>query len=125
MADENIFFMRVDEPLEVRKQLLECCRMSIHALQRYERTKELRKRKAELVAQLRGDLKELTQLVLKLRAAFPEAASLPAQEVQQVAKRDAKRQGNERHATHVDADKSVERLHHQLKAIEHKLNALG
>lgn len=126
MADENVFFMRVEEPVEVRKQLLESGRVCIQSLQRYERFKHIRAQKAEQIVRLRGMIKELSQQFVKLRGALPDAApGLPVQELTAVAKKDARDKEREAHGTHLNADKSIEKLHHQLKAIEHKLNSLA
>lgn len=126
MADENVFFMRVDEPVEVRKHLLESARVVLHSLQRYERFKDVRAKKAEQIIQLRGVIKEINQLFVQLRSHLPDAApGATVKELTRVAKRDAADSEREPHRRHLNVDKSVEKLHHQLKAIEHRLNSLA
>lgn len=126
MTDENLFFMRIDEPVEVRKQILESARISLYSLQRYERFKAIRAQKAEHVAKLRAKIKELTQVFVELRGVLPDAApALPPKELRKVVQQDAKDKRKELHTTHINPDRAVEKLHHQLKAIEHKLNALA
>ena len=124
MTDEDIFFMRVDEPAEVRKQLLESARMSIQTLQRYERFKAMRQQKNESITKLRAAIKDLNQLFVKLRAAMPEATPVDEKELVETVKKDSKDKLREVHRPHQNPDKAIEKLHHQLKAIEHKLNSI-
>ncbi|HLC66331.1 MAG TPA: hypothetical protein VJK52_01690 [Candidatus Nanoarchaeia archaeon] len=116
MADENLFFMRVDEPVEVRKQILESARISLYSLQRYERFKTVRAQKSAHMMKLRGKIKELNQVFVQLRGMLPDAAPVAEKEV---------RAEKRKELPVTNTDKAVEKLHHQLKAIEHKLNSLA
>lgn len=71
MADPELYFMRVDEPIELRKNVLETTRILIHTLQRYEQLKHTRQQKTMELQRLRGLMKEITQLCAELKHVLP------------------------------------------------------
>lgn len=71
MADEELYFMRIDEPVELRKNVLEGTRILIHVLQRYEQIKSIRQQKAMELGHLRQVMKEIGQLMIELKKILP------------------------------------------------------
>ena len=72
---ENVFYIGIREPAEMRRNLLESARESIRFLQRYEKLKAIREEKFQTILQLDAEVKELRSLAGKLRKAFPAAKS--------------------------------------------------
>ena len=72
---EDVFYVGIREPGEIRRNLLESARESIHFLQRYEKLKALQEQKYQTILHLDAEVKELKSLVSKLRKSFPTAKS--------------------------------------------------
>lgn len=70
---EDVLYVGVREPTEIRRNLLESARETIHFLQRYEKLKAIRERKFQAILQLDNEMKELKSLVGKLKKSFPTA----------------------------------------------------
>ncbi len=66
------FFIKIDDPAEFRKTILYSVRDMIKVLQRYERVKELRVHKAELVANLKHTTKEIQGIIADLESKLPD-----------------------------------------------------
>ncbi len=71
MAEEGLY-IRIDDPIEFRRALLESSRDIIKSLQKYEESKSARVRKVKEIAKLRALIKELNILVNKLQSMLPE-----------------------------------------------------
>ena len=69
---EATFFIRIDDPAEFRKAVLYSVRDMIKVLQRYERVKELRVHKAELVANLKRTTKDIQGTISDLESKLPD-----------------------------------------------------
>lgn len=70
---QDVLYVGVREPAEIRRNLLESAREFIHFLQRYEKLKGIREEKFQTILQLDTEVKELKLLVNKLRKSFPAA----------------------------------------------------
>ncbi len=69
---EQLFYVGVRDPMEVRRNILESSREAINFMQRLERIKKIREEKMHSVHQLRTDIKELRSLLNKLKQALPK-----------------------------------------------------
>ncbi|MBU0461219.1 MAG: hypothetical protein KJ574_01395, partial [Nanoarchaeota archaeon] len=69
---ENIFYVHLSEPVEIRKSILESSRQAVRLLQRYESIIELRVKKTEQINNLRKNFRELTLLINKLKQEMPK-----------------------------------------------------
>ena len=69
---EESYFVRVSDPIEVRRSILESSKNMIHFLQKYERFKTIRQKKIENINKLNQTIKEIHILVSKLRAELPK-----------------------------------------------------
>ncbi|MFO8016946.1 MAG: hypothetical protein R6U32_07645 [Candidatus Woesearchaeota archaeon] len=72
MPTEEILYKKIDDPVNFRRQLLEASKQMIHALQRYEKLKKTRTKKAEQINKLKSIVRELNDLVSKLKKDFPD-----------------------------------------------------
>jgi DNA polymerase III alpha subunit len=70
--DAQEYFVSIEEPIELRKNILEGSRMLIHALQRYERFKQVRHKKLEAINRLNQITREIGILLTKLRNEMPK-----------------------------------------------------
>jgi len=71
-VEEAPFFVRIEEPAELRRTLLESSKSAVLALQRFERFKDLRREKAEEIENLKNVVKELVKLNAKFKASLPK-----------------------------------------------------
>jgi len=65
------YFVKVDDGKELRKQLLESSKLSIHIIKQEFKIKDMRSRKNQLMEKVRDDLKELTYLIGALEKDLP------------------------------------------------------
>ena len=141
MASEDSLFIRIDDPVEFRKSLLESSRNIVHGLQAYERIKVLRVQKLEMMAQLRDVMKDVSSLSNRLNGQLPaveikqpekraaeKKAVKPAKKEQEVKKKETtkaadvvKKEGAESKSSGKDDLADLEK---QLKMIEQKLSSL-
>jgi hypothetical protein len=69
----DVFYVGVRDPVDVRRSILEGAREAIHFLKRYEKLKAIRSEKTQTILTLDTEVKELRNLVTKLRKSFPAA----------------------------------------------------
>lgn len=69
---EDVFYVGVRDPIEIRRNLLESSREAVQFLQRYEKLRSIRQEKLQAMQQLRIDVRELRALVNNLRKALPK-----------------------------------------------------
>ena len=70
--NEKEFFVAVDNPVAMRRELLGTSKDIIVSLQRYERFKEIRIQKIEHTVKLKEIVSETHNLLKKLKMAMPE-----------------------------------------------------
>jgi len=73
MEKEDIFFVEISNPEDVKRNILESLKDIVESLQRFEKFKETRKDKIDKINKLRKTVKEINKLVPSLKQAFPEA----------------------------------------------------
>lgn len=69
---EEVFYVGVKDPIEIRRSLLESSKEIVQYLQRAERFKATRTEKAEQIAKLKQTMREITSLTRKLKTALPK-----------------------------------------------------
>jgi len=69
--DEN-YFVYIKNPLETRRQILECSRKTIYCLQNYERLLLIRQNKLKQIERLKQSFKELMYLDKKFNEKLPK-----------------------------------------------------
>jgi len=70
--DEEILFVGIKDPSEVRKAILESSRGIIVSLERYEKFKSTRTKRIAEITRLKGTLKEINKLILRLKSELPK-----------------------------------------------------
>lgn len=122
--EEDLFFVEVLEPADVRKDILESQKIVIGGLQRYENIKFLRAKKAESINKLKGELKKLAKELSELKTVLPSAGikviSRPRKKAKVVKNEQAK---EEKKVNRMPASE-LEKLESELQDIEKKLSSL-
>lgn len=68
---EDVFYAGIQDPIEIRRTLLESSKEMLQLLQRHEKFKEVRKEKHENIVRLKHDIKELKKLITKFKSHLP------------------------------------------------------
>jgi 16S rRNA C967 or C1407 C5-methylase (RsmB/RsmF family) len=71
-AEEDVFYVGVNEPVEIRRNVLEASKDIIQYLQRFERFKQVRAEKQEEIQKLKEMTHEIRVMVRKLKTALPK-----------------------------------------------------
>ena len=142
--EDSVFFVKVKDPIELRRVILEDAKDIIESMQRFEKFKEIRKEKLASIERLKADIRELNKLISKLKSALPKAnlrVKLHAHEEEDIKQEEKKAAQEEKHkhakkkhakAHHIKAEKpaiekpksEVEKLEDELGAIEQKIQTL-
>ena len=69
---DDVYFVGLEEPDELRRYLLESARDVVDILKRAERFKSARSEKAKEIEKLKADMNEISKLIGKLRAELPK-----------------------------------------------------
>ncbi|MBI1971070.1 hypothetical protein HYS47_04945 [Candidatus Woesearchaeota archaeon] len=117
---DDLFFRKIDDPVDFRKAGLEALRETIHAMRRFDAVKKIRTEKVREVLKLRDKVQELNVDLHRLHDLLPDIEPEPKKE-QQKARPAQEYQAPERQKGREDIDE----LETQLKEIEKKLKDLN
>ncbi|MBI2660550.1 hypothetical protein HYX07_05295 [Candidatus Woesearchaeota archaeon] len=124
----ELFFVRVKDPVEVRRNILETLKEIVEVLQRFEKFKQLRHEKIEKISHLRVLLRQANKMLGEMRSKLPQtnlraaASREPAQKIHHRKKKKGK--SAEEKAPQKREMTEVEKLESELNAIESKLKSL-
>ncbi|PIZ56006.1 hypothetical protein COY28_01305, partial [Candidatus Woesearchaeota archaeon CG_4_10_14_0_2_um_filter_57_5] len=76
-GQEDIYYVGVQQPVELRRTLLEASRITLKTLHSYERFKHIKQRRLELTGQLRSTMKDLGKAIAKLKSVLPSVPETP------------------------------------------------
>ena len=118
MKKEDIYFVRIDEPSELRRTLLESSKTVVRSLQMYEALRVLRVEKVEEIMNLKKRISELDLLISKLKRSLPKSKKPNI---------DFERKENIRNIRNIRVEPKEEgnellRLERELREIENKLS---
>lgn len=130
--EDEAFFVKIKEPSDVKKNLLESLKDIVENLQRFEKFKNTRDEKLRNISKLREDVKELVKLNSQLKAALPEtklrfAAKKVKKKKHKHSKKAAKKEAKKKIEKQVAKQRPVselEKLETELSAIEGRLGSL-
>ena len=125
----ELFFVQVKKPNEVRKDILETLREIVETLHRFEKFKRIRHEKLEKINKLRGLLRETNKVFGNLKSKLPQT------NLRATLAREAPRQPKKHHRKSKKAKVAeekmpkkemteVNKLEAELTAIESKLKSL-
>ena len=127
--EEDVLFVEVREPSEVRRNILESLKNIVETLQRFERFKHIRKEKIRSINKLSSDLKGINKMISDLKSAIPET-KLREIKIKSILKEEEKPKKKKHGKRHKEAEEKqkplteVDRLESELGAIEEKLRGL-
>ena len=132
----DLFFVEVRDPAEVRRNILETLRQILSVLQRFEKFKGIRDEKLQKIQKLRILVREANRIANELKSRMPQtnlraAAVKETKHIQRVSRHSHKKK--EREAKEAKPEKQpkpkklteLERLESELSAIEGKLKTLA
>ena len=128
-TEDQLFYMGIPNPIEVRRNILESARDMVHFLQLFERFRLIREEKKLASKLLRRHVKELTTLVNKLKAVLPKTsirAKSKKEEMERIETPGKIKVIKEPETSEIPdlSIDDIEALETELKAIEGKLNFL-
>ncbi|MBW2975916.1 hypothetical protein KY347_00560 [Candidatus Woesearchaeota archaeon] len=125
----DILFVEVNNPQEVRRDVLEPLKDIVEGLERFEKFKEVRANKVKIINNLRKNIKGISKLVSNLKSSLPktnikavkaiehrlpEKKKIPVVEKKEIPQEEPKPQ----------SVTELQKLEAELKEIENKLGAL-
>ena len=127
---QELFFVRVKDPVEVRRNILETLKEIVEVLHRFEKFRQLRHEKIEKINHLRVLLRQSNRMLGELRSKLPQTnlraspqRESPAHKARHKKKKGAK--ASEGKAPQKRELTEVEKLEAELSAIESKLKSLA
>ncbi|MBL7055841.1 hypothetical protein ISS07_02930 [Candidatus Woesearchaeota archaeon] len=125
--EDDLFFVEVKEPNEIRRGILESLKDIVENLQRFEKFKEIRKEKMHNIEILRTDLKDLNKQITNLKSAFPDTKLREIKTKLKPTidkKKTKKRKHKPKEVIQEKPKTELDRLESELGAIEEKLKGL-
>ncbi|MFC1727855.1 hypothetical protein ACFLZ7_00110 [Nanoarchaeota archaeon] len=81
MPEETNLFVRFEDPGSLRKSVLEASRHVLVSLQGFERFKEVRAQKTDVMGQLKNQISEVNSLFNQLRKEMPKTSTVKIKKV--------------------------------------------
>lgn len=130
--DEDVFFVGVKDPVEMRRHVLEIAKGSIQTLQLFEKFRGIRDEKIKYISHLKSDLREISRLISKLKNSLPKAKLRIKTHGSEISAggAEAKKKGTKKSkemsgAAEKPVKSDLEKLEDELSAIESKLGDVG
>ena len=129
--DKELFFVKLKEPNEVRRNILETLKEIVEVLHKFERFKHIRHEKIEKISRLRALLKQANKMLGDLRLKLPQT-SLRANVAREIQRPQNAHHKKGKSVKPAEAQKmpkkdstELEKLEAELSAIESKLKNLS
>ena len=129
--DKELFFVKLKEPNEVRRNILETLKEIVEVLHKFERFKHIRHEKIEKISRLRALLKQANKMLGDLRLKLPQT-NLRANIIRQTQKPQNVDHKRGKKVNPTESQKipkkdmtELEKLEAELSAIEGKLKNLS
>lgn len=130
--EDELFFVEVKAPNEVRRNILESLKKILEMLQRFEKFKAIRHKKIEHIQKLRVLLKEANKTIGNLKSKLPQTnlRAIVVKDISNQVKKVHHAKGKkEKQAEEKKAPKremtEIEKLESELSSIEGKLKGLA
>lgn len=129
-SSSESFFVRIGEPEELRREILESSKMMIHVLQSQKKLETIREEKSKKITEFRKLVKEINLVVAKLKKRLPKTKlrALSKEEQMEVYKKShgptKTKAAPKKKVQEAKPKTEVDALQSQLDAIESKLKKL-
>lgn len=140
MKKEDVYYVGVTEPVEIRRNVLEAAKEILESMHRFEKFKAVRIEKGKTVKVLRDQIDDITKMIAKLKSSLPksEGRIKVGQVAQKVEKKAAKKSAlkkEDKKEVKVEEEQKLklterettelEKLEAELADIEGKLSQIG
>ena len=122
------FFVGIQEPMDLRRNILESSREVIHTLQSYEKVQAIREEKLRRLRQFKTVIEELKYLVSKLSGSLPKVQVREVSPDEKIKEPVKVMKAKEQRVIPKKKDVGIvelKKLEEELSAIEGKLSQLG
>ncbi|MFA5141357.1 MAG: hypothetical protein WC471_00085 [Candidatus Woesearchaeota archaeon] len=127
----ELLYMGINNPIEIRRTVLECARDMVHFLQMFEKFRLIREEKKEAIRILKKEMKDLSTLMNKLKLIMPKASVRTEVHKEEVVKEAKEAREGKPKAFEMPKQEmpdltvdDIDALESELKEIEEKLNFL-
>ena len=123
--DDDPVYVKIENPAEVRKALLQSIKHMIMVLQANEKLQEKKKQKSGLAEEYRNKMKDIIILLAKIKSQMPKVkvSNLPKRTAKPEKVEESEEASAEPELVEVNISEA-DRLENELKEIEAKLNSL-
>ena len=128
LKEQNeVFFVQVMEPAQVRRDILESLKQILELLQRFEKFKHTRHEKMNKIQKLRNLVRDANKMTSDLRSKLPQTnlKSVAPRESQKPAKKVSHKKNEATPKTSRKEKTELEKLESELSAIESKLRSFN
>lgn len=122
--EEDVVYVGIEDPVSVRKDILEASKSLVHVLKGQHNLSGLRAAKHKMIEELRGRMAELARLIAEAKGMLPnmENSSLPAEEKPVTVSNTAGKKPRPAAATEIESH--MDKFERELNDIEQKLKSL-
>ena len=129
LKEQNeVFFVQVLEPVQVRRNILESLKQILELLQRFEKFKHIRHEKMGKIQRLRILMRDTNKMMADLKSKLPQTnlRSVVPKEIKKPAKKAVQKKYEAAQAKIPKKEKTeLEKLESELSAIESKLKSFS
>lgn len=122
--EEEKFYVGISNPTSLRRNLLEGSKNIIGSLQRYEKSKDIRKKKIEKIFELRKLIRSIKKLNSSLNSKLPYFPKVTKKRVKKKIEKESIEPELEKEIEKVKSSE-LKKLEDELKNIESELSKLG
>ena len=120
---EEVLFVKVNDPINMRRGILGCLKDIMSVLERFEKFKTSRERRFKDVAKLKQTLSDINKLISRLKSDLPKT-SLKVEPIKSK-KPEFTLPKKPKHVIHKREKSEFERLEAELADIEKKIRHIG
>src|SRR3989338_1409081 len=114
-AEDENYFVGIDNPIELRREVLEASKKLVETLKKFEAFREKRDRKLKLIEKMRSILADIGKLNSKLRSIMPKANARQPRQMLNLPERPAMKGKFVRKSPEPQAMSEMEKLENELR----------
>ena len=123
MSDEKTFYVGINEPGHVRRELLGCSKNLIGVLKTYDDLNNIRSEKIELIIELKNTLKDIKRLNNILKEKLPAEKIRVKSEIK-IKRKPSKKKVPKKLVVKEKSNPQIKKLEDELSEIESRLNGM-